>query len=108
MPGHRRLLGAAVAVVPDATGNGYWVVTNIGAVYPFGDAVNYGQPGRRAADHLGRGHAERRGYWILDGGGQVFPFGNAARWAACRPARPGASTRPRPSSTPPTAGGTGS
>ena len=57
-PGIGGCSGAAVAVVPDATGNGYWVVTNTGTVYTFGDAANYGQPGTQSSrHHLGRGDA---------------------------------------------------
>ena len=48
-PGIGGCAGSAVSVVPDATGNGYWVVTNIGAVYTFGDAVNYGAPGPQSS-----------------------------------------------------------
>ena len=79
VPGHRRLPGAAVAVVPDATGNGYWVVTNTGAVYTFGDAVNHGAPGPQSSPITSAvATPNGGGYWILDGAGQVFPYGNAA------------------------------
>ena len=44
-PGIGGCSGAAVAVMPDASGNGYWLVTATGHVYAFGDAVNYGAPG---------------------------------------------------------------
>ena len=52
-PGIGGCSGAAVAVVPDATGNGYWVITSIGGVYPFGDAGFYGAPGDRLFCHFG-------------------------------------------------------
>ncbi len=78
-PGIGGCAGAAVAVVPDATGNGYWVVTNIGAVYTFGDAVNYGAPGPQSSSITSAvATPNGAGYWILDGSGQVFPYGNAA------------------------------
>ena len=44
-PGIGRCSGVAVAVMPDASGNGYWLVTATGRVYAFGDAVDYEQPG---------------------------------------------------------------
>lgn len=31
-----------VAVMPDASGNGYWLVTNTGNVYTFGDPHSFG------------------------------------------------------------------
>jgi hypothetical protein len=78
-PGIGGCSGAAVAVVPDATGNGYWVVTSTGAVYTFGDAPNYGQPGRQSSNMTSATATPNGGgYWILDGAGQVFAFGNAA------------------------------
>ena len=78
-PGIGGCSGAAVAVVPDATGNGYWVVTSTGNVYTFGDAVNYGQPGLQSSKITSAGATPSGGgYWILDAAGQVFPFGNAA------------------------------
>ena len=78
-PGIGGCHGAAVAVVPDATGNGYWVVTSTGSVYTFGDAVNYGQPGPQSATITSAAATPNGGgYWILDGAGQVFPFGDAA------------------------------
>ena len=51
-PGSAAARDAAVAVVPDATGQGYWVVTQTGHVYAFGDATYYGSPGsqERAVD----------------------------------------------------------
>ena len=85
-PGIGGCSGAAVAVVPDATGNGYWVVTSTGAVYTFGDAVNDGQPGTAERELTSAAATPNGGgYWILDGAGQVFPFGDAAHWAACPP-----------------------
>ena len=48
------------AVVPDATGNGYWLITQTGNVYAFGDAPFYGAPGQPGLPgHLGRAHRRR-------------------------------------------------
>ena len=62
-PGIGGCSGAAVAVMPDASGNGYWLVTSTGNVYAFGDAPYFGAPGHRHG-HLGRGHPRREG--LLD------------------------------------------
>ena len=78
-PGIGGCNGAAVAVVPDASGNGYWVMTSTGSVYTFGDAANHGAPGPQSTGVTSAvATANGGGYWILDGAGQVFPFGNAA------------------------------
>ncbi|MGA2473928.1 MAG: hypothetical protein ABSG39_10595, partial [Acidimicrobiales bacterium] len=82
--------GAAVAVAPDASGNGYWVVTSTGAVHPFGDAVNYGAPGpQSSAITSAVATPNGGGYWILDGAGQVFPFGDAAGMGSLPPGSAG-------------------
>ena len=51
-PGIGGCSGAAVAVVPDASGEGYWVVTQTGHVYTFGDAALLRSPGpqQRSSD----------------------------------------------------------
>ena len=65
--------------MPDASGNGYWLVTaTAGHVYAFGDAVNYGQPGPEdvpitAAAQTGDGG----GYWLLYANGALATFGDA-------------------------------
>jgi hypothetical protein len=38
----RGLAAAIEAIVPTATGAGYWLVGASGAVYPYGDAPDYG------------------------------------------------------------------
>ena len=76
--------------MPDATGNGYWVVTDIGAVYTFGDAVNYGAPGPQSSSMTSAvATPSGAGYWILDGSGQVFPYGNAAALGGLPPGTAG-------------------
>ena len=59
-PGIGGCSGAAVAVMPDASGKGYWVVTQTGHVYSFGDATYYGAPGPQASPvTAASAHAER-------------------------------------------------
>ena len=54
--------GPAVAVAPDASGNGYWLATATGNVYTFGDAP-YSRCARPAelGDHLHGAHAQTEG-----------------------------------------------
>ena len=71
--------GAAVAVMPDASGNGYWLITQTGNVYTFGDAPYLGAPGPQSSPITSAvATPDGNGYWILDAGGQVFPYGDAA------------------------------
>ncbi|HEY6474774.1 MAG TPA: hypothetical protein VIY26_17895, partial [Acidimicrobiales bacterium] len=77
-PGIGGCNGAAVAVVPDATGGGYWVVTTTGSVYAFGDAHNYGAPGAQSSPMSSAvATPDGGGYWILEANGQVFSYGDA-------------------------------
>jgi hypothetical protein len=53
-------------------------VTNLGAVYAFGDAVNHGQPGTQATPFTSAvATPSGGGYWLLESNGHVFPFGDA-------------------------------
>ena len=68
-----------MAVMPDASGNGYWLVTAAGAVYPFGDAANYGQPGVSGSPVVSAVRTpDGKGYWILFANGAVGHFGDAS------------------------------
>jgi hypothetical protein len=68
-----------VAVVPDGSGHGYWVVTQTGAVYAFGDAPYFGSPGQQASPITSAAATpDGKGLWIVDGDGQVFAYGDAA------------------------------
>ena len=71
--------GAAVAVVPDASGNGYWLITQTGNVYAFGDAPFYGAPGNQGSPVTSAVRtANGGGYWILLADGAVYAYGDAA------------------------------
>jgi hypothetical protein len=78
-PGIGGCSGAAVAVAPDASGNGYWLVTATGHVYTVGDATFYGAPGLQGSPITAMVRTpDGGGYWILDANGQVFGYGDAA------------------------------
>ena len=65
--------------MPDATGNGYWLVTASGNVYAFGDAPNFGASAHRAAPVTSAVRTpDGNGYWILFADGLVSAFGDAA------------------------------
>jgi hypothetical protein len=70
-------------VIPDSTGNGYWLVTTSGNVYAFGDAVNLGAPGPQPwLITSAVATPDGRGYWILDSDGAVFAYGDALNWGS--------------------------
>ncbi len=71
---------AAVAIESTASGNGYWIVTSRGQVYPFGDAHFYGGLGQRTigttiVDLVAT--PSGNGYLLFGRNGAVFPFGDA-------------------------------
>jgi hypothetical protein len=69
--------------MPDASGNGYWVVTAAGVVRHFGDAAQYGAPGRRFVPVTSAVRTpDGRGYWILFADGAVFPYGDAVNFGS--------------------------
>ena len=80
-PGTAGCSGTAVAVRPDASGNGYWVVTKTESVYAFGDAAYYGAPGHGLVTSAVR-TPDGRGYWILLRGGEVFSYGDAVNFGS--------------------------
>jgi outer membrane biosynthesis protein TonB len=59
---------------------GYWMASNNGGVFPFGDAGGYGSS---AAVHLNKpivgveSTPDGQGYWLVASDGGVFPFGDA-------------------------------
>jgi hypothetical protein len=78
--------GSAVSVIPDASGQGYWLVTSTGNVYAFGDAPYLGAPGPESTPITSAvATPDRGGYWIMDGAGQVFAYGDAARLGGLAP-----------------------
>jgi hypothetical protein len=69
--------------MPDASGNGYWLVTNTGHVYAFGDAVDYGQPNPETVPVTAAARTtDGKGYWLLYANGAVAAFGDAPYFTA--------------------------
>ena len=77
LPGIGGCSGAAVAVMPDASGHGYWLVTATGNIYTFGDAPYFGAPGHGTVTSA-VATPDGLGYWVLLADGQVLQFGDAA------------------------------
>jgi hypothetical protein len=72
-----RLDAAAAVTAPQA---GYWMATQAGGVYGFGDAAEMGvlPPGRRPPVVAMASTPSAGGYWLADDAGGVFTFGDAA------------------------------
>ena len=67
--------------MPDASGNGYWLVTQTGNVYTFGDASYYGAPGSTGSPVTSAVRTPNGGgYWILTTNGTVYDYGNAGTY----------------------------
>jgi hypothetical protein len=62
--------------MPDATGDGYWLVTSTGSVYTFGDAPYFGAPGHGTVTSA-VATPDGQGYQILLSDGEVFSYGDA-------------------------------
>ena len=82
-----------MAVLPDASGDGYWLVTNTGNVYAFGDAPQYGAPGNQGSPVTSAVRTPGGGgYWIILADGAVYGYGDAELPRGCEWAR-GAQSR---------------
>jgi hypothetical protein len=69
--------------MPDASGQGYWLVTATGHVYTFGDAQYYGAPGPQLVPVTAAVRTpDGKGYWILFSNGVVTTFGDANYYGA--------------------------
>ena len=72
-----------IAATPD--GNGYWVVSNGGAVESFGDAVSHGDMAATVLNQPMVGMARTpggKGYWLDAADGGIFTFGDARFWGS--------------------------
>jgi hypothetical protein len=59
---------------------GYWMASNNGGIFPFGDAAGLGSAGavRLSAPIVGMDATpDGQGYWLVASDGGIFPFGNA-------------------------------
>ena len=71
------------AVMPDSTGNGYWVVTAGGYVTPFGDATSPGEPGPLSEPVVSAVRSyDGNGYYLLYPNGVVYNFGDALNYGS--------------------------
>jgi len=69
--------------MPDASGNGYWLVTQTGHVYTFGDAPYFGAPGPENVPVTSAVRTpDGRGYWILYANGAISYFGDAGTFGS--------------------------
>jgi hypothetical protein len=87
-PGIGGCSGAAVAVVPDATGKGYWLFTANGDSYAFGDALNIGPsppeaPGGQPPTTAATRTPDGKGFWVLLSNGSVTSYGDAKFYGSC-------------------------
>jgi hypothetical protein len=72
--------GAAIALAPTPDGGGYWIATNDGGVFSYGNAQFHGSaaPYRPAAPIVGiAATPDGGGYWLAASDGGIFSFGNA-------------------------------
>ncbi len=73
--------GTAVAILPTATGLGYYVVASDGGVFTKGDAVFYGSEGGKPIAGTITAAAltpSGKGYWLVSSQGAVYTHGDAA------------------------------
>ncbi|HEY2331886.1 MAG TPA: SpoIID/LytB domain-containing protein [Acidimicrobiales bacterium] len=70
----------AVSIAPTSTGKGYWLASNDGGVFAYGDASFYGSAGGIKLNRPVVGMAARPdsgGYWLVATDGGIFSYGNA-------------------------------
>ena len=71
-------LTTIVGMASSATGQGYLLLDAAGNVYPYGDAVFYGEaPGRLGPFRQIVATPDHKGYWLLSSTGRVYGFGDA-------------------------------
>ncbi|MGD9796849.1 MAG: SpoIID/LytB domain-containing protein [Acidimicrobiia bacterium] len=70
----------AVSLTPTGSGDGYWLTSNDGGVFSYGDAVFHGSAGNLALNGPVLGMAARpngAGYWLVGSDGGIFSYGDA-------------------------------
>ena len=83
-PGIGGCSGAAVAVMPDASGNGYWLVTKPATSTHLVTLPITGHPGTRVPGDLGGQNADGGGYWILHGQRHCLQLRRCRELRRCR------------------------
>ncbi len=63
-------------MTPTPTGKGYWMLAANGALFPFGDAHNYGTAAGQQIVGMSA-TPDGKGYWEVARSGRVFNFGDA-------------------------------
>ena len=72
------MLGRCRLRRPGRVGHGYWLITQTGSVYAFGDATFYGAPGNQGSPVTSAVRtADGGGYWVLLANGAVYAYGDA-------------------------------
>ncbi len=105
-PGIGGCSGAAVAVMPDATGNGYWLVTATGQRVRLRGRHGYGAPGPQGVPVTSAVRTpDGGGYWILFANGAVAALRRRRQPRRTGRFRSAEPIRQRPSSPRPTAAG---
>jgi hypothetical protein len=68
-----------VAMAATSDGNGYWLASSDGRVFPFGDAAFYGSPASLGLDKpiVGMAATPDSGYWLVAYDGGIFAYGDA-------------------------------
>ena len=69
-------------MTPTPDNGGYWLVSQDGTVYPFGDAANYGSMTGASAVVTSLAATPSGGYWVLTADGVVHPFGDASNYGS--------------------------
>jgi SpoIID/LytB domain protein len=70
----------AVGIAPTASGKGYWLTSNDGGVFAYGDAPFLGSAGAIKLNRPMVGMTARptgSGYWLVAGDGGIFSYGDA-------------------------------
>jgi hypothetical protein len=77
LSGHH-FTGSVVAIIANPTGNGYWVVTSTGGVYPFGGAEHLtGLSSATSPVVSATPTPDGGGCWLLEANGSVRVVGDA-------------------------------
>ena len=75
--------GSVTGIVPARDGKGYWLFTSSGTLYPFGDAVTFGNATPDGSPLVGLVPTiDDEGYWLAYADGFVAAFGDAVTYGS--------------------------